>query len=102
MILRVCPAGDLPPGRMIKVESLSGPVLVCNVAGSLHAVSSTCTHAEVDLSTGWLLGARIACPAHGSAFDVVTGEALSPPADEPLQTFKAFAENGWVHVELPP
>ena len=87
---------------MVKLELKDDKrVVVCNVSGRFRAVDGTCSHAEVDLSTGWLNGKELACPAHGSAFDVETGEAMSPPASEPLATYRAFVENGWVHVELP-
>jgi 3-phenylpropionate/trans-cinnamate dioxygenase ferredoxin subunit len=41
------------------------------------------------------------CPRHGARFCLRTGEALTPPAYEPLQTFAARVENGRVLVELP-
>jgi Rieske Fe-S protein len=44
---------------------------------------------------------QIICPRHGAHFCLRTGEALTPPAYEPLQTFAARVENGRVLVELP-
>jgi 3-phenylpropionate/trans-cinnamate dioxygenase ferredoxin subunit len=44
---------------------------------------------------------QIICPRHGAHFCVRTGEALTPPAYEPLRTFKVRVENGRILVENP-
>ena len=42
--------------------------------------------------------AEVTCPRHGARFSVVTGEALSPPAYEPVGTFQVRVEQGIVQV----
>jgi 3-phenylpropionate/trans-cinnamate dioxygenase ferredoxin subunit len=44
---------------------------------------------------------QIVCPRHGAQFCLRTGEALTPPAYEPLRTFKVREERGRVLVEAP-
>ena len=39
-------------------------------------------------------GAEIECPLHGSAFNVTTGEALSPPAFDSIKTYQLRIEDG--------
>ncbi|HVL87195.1 MAG TPA: non-heme iron oxygenase ferredoxin subunit [Candidatus Thermoplasmatota archaeon] len=99
-VARVCPIEELPPGTMRGVLVDGRPVLVANVEGTLRAVDRICTHAEVDLAGGWLRAGTVTCPAHGSEFDLATGEALSPPAYDPLAVHRAFLQDGWVHVEI--
>jgi 3-phenylpropionate/trans-cinnamate dioxygenase ferredoxin subunit len=44
---------------------------------------------------------QIVCPRHGAHFCLRTGEALTPPAYEPLRTFNVREERGRVLVEAP-
>jgi 3-phenylpropionate/trans-cinnamate dioxygenase ferredoxin subunit len=44
---------------------------------------------------------QVICPRHGAHFCVRTGEALTPPAYEPLRTFKVRVENGRILVGNP-
>jgi Rieske Fe-S protein len=59
-----------------------GVVLTKDPAGTVHAVSATCTH------QGCTVGAPrdgiVSCPCHGSQFDAVTGRVLRGPATRPL------------------
>ena len=41
------------------------------------------------------------CPRHGSRFDVRTGRPLTLPAYLPVDTFEAYAEDGFVRVRVP-
>ncbi|MBC7274740.1 Rieske (2Fe-2S) protein [Streptomyces broussonetiae] len=60
--------------------------------GTLKAYSTICTHAQC--AANKLEGTRLICPCHGSEFDVVTGEAVVPPATQPLQELPVKAEGG--------
>ena len=75
-------------------------VLVVNLDGKLLAWDGTCTHEEADLSTGFLFGERVTCPLHLSQFDLVTGEAVNPPATQPLKKYSVKVENNEVYVEV--
>lgn len=57
-------------------------IVVCRVAGRLHAVEDNCSHRDTPLSEGRLRGSTITCPLHGATFDVRDGSHLSPPAFE--------------------
>ena len=75
-------------------------VLVVNLDGTLYAWDGTCTHEEADLSTGFLLGDRVTCPLHLSQFDLTNGEAVTPPATQPLRRYIVKIENEEVYVEV--
>ena len=68
---------------------------------SVYAVQDLCTHDGETLGNAQVEECQIVCPRHGARFCLRTGEALTPPAYEPLQTFAARVENGRVLVELP-
>lgn len=86
--VKVADLGELTPGDMKVVEVGPDQVLLVNVDGTIYALEDICSHAYASLSEGDLSGEEIECPLHGSAFNVLTGEALTPPADENIRTFE--------------
>ena len=70
-----------------KIDIDGEDVMVVRVADEIFAVSDTCTHAEVSLTEGDIEGCTVECWLHGSPFDLRTGEPLSPPATQPLETY---------------
>jgi 3-phenylpropionate/trans-cinnamate dioxygenase ferredoxin subunit len=93
---------DLAPGTALRVDLEDVPICLVNVDGTVYAVHDTCTHAEESLSTGWVEGDRIECPRHGSFFSLVSGEAVTPPATQPLPTFAVEVREGRVLVDPTP
>ena len=97
----VAPAAELPPGEWRAVEVEDTPIAVFNIDGEYHAVENLCTHDYAELTDGELQGAVITCPLHGAEFCLRTGEALSPPAYEPITTFPVRVHEGTVQVRDP-
>lgn len=75
-------------------------ILIVNLEGQFHAWDGTCTHEEADLSTGFLTGEEVTCPLHLSRFNLLTGEAVNPPAEKSLTKYRVKVENGEVLVAL--
>jgi len=100
MLVHVCSLSELPPGTMKGIEHDGKRILVVNLDGKLHAWDGTCTHEEADLSTGFLIGEEVTCPLHLSRFNLLTGEAVNPPAEKPLTKYNVKVENDEVFVEL--
>lgn len=64
------------PGTML--ASGDGIILVCNIAGSLHALRNRCGESPLPLHFGEIERGRIACPWHrGCTYDPSTGESTS-------------------------
>jgi 3-phenylpropionate/trans-cinnamate dioxygenase ferredoxin component len=97
MLLRVCGISELSPGEVKRIEELA--IAVFNVAGTFYAISDICTHAEASLSEGTVDGETVECPLHGACFDLRTGEALTPPAVDPVQTFPVVIQEDTIYVE---
>lgn len=76
-------------------------LLVVRCGHDLYAVEDRCTHDGEPLEGAEVNSCQIICPRHGSHFCVRTGEALTPPAYEPLRTFPVRVENGRILVENP-
>ena len=102
----VATVDELPPGEGLAVsvdlEDGAGPVGVAifNVDGEFHAVENRCTHVGGSLGNGRLSGSTVTCPLHGATFDVTTGEFLSPPADDPVESYDVEVEGDEVRVLL--
>ncbi len=75
-------------------------VVVCRVAGQLHAVEDNCSHADTPLSEGRLRGAMLVCPLHGAQFDVRDGSHQGPPAWEGVPCFAVTEGPDGVVVDL--
>ena len=91
---------DLLPGSVKEFDAGGKKVLLANIGGTVYAASGTCTHEDADLADGAYYDGEVACPLHGSSFDLRTGEALTPPAMEPLQTFPVEVRDGEIVLSL--
>ena len=77
-----------------------GPVAVYHVDGAVHVVADRCPHAGAVLSEGELDRRILTCPAHGSQFDVCTGERVRGPADSDIARFRVVVAGGQVSLLL--
>ena len=73
-------------------------MLVCRTPDGCFAVENQCSHAEQPLTGGRVRNGWIACPFHGARFDLASGEAIGPPATEPLQTFPLRIVDGLIEI----
>jgi len=73
-------------------------VRVARVNGTLYAFEDRCTHDDSPFDDAPIENTEIICPRHGARFCLRTGEALSPPAYEPLRIFEARAVGGRIQV----
>jgi 3-phenylpropionate/trans-cinnamate dioxygenase ferredoxin component len=85
------------------VEVDGTDIVVVRCADGFYAIENRCTHdgesfggADVEAED-----CEIICPRHFARFCLKTGEPLSPPAYEPVRTFKVREENGRVLLEAP-
>jgi 3-phenylpropionate/trans-cinnamate dioxygenase ferredoxin component len=97
MLRRVCGISELSPGAVKRIQDPA--IAVFNIGGTLFAISDICTHAEASLSEGTVDGETVECPLHGATFDLRTGEALTPPAVDPVQTFPVVVQEDSIYVE---
>lgn len=77
------------------------PIVVARCGDSLFAVEDRCTHDGESLAGAEIDKCEIICPRHGARFDLRTGDALTPPAYEPIRTFNVRQEAGRILVETP-
>jgi len=83
--------------RMAWVDGTE-PLLLVNVGGVVRAVQGICSHEYFELDRGFLTAGSLTCALHLSRFDLVSGEPLDPPADEPLAVYPVTIEDGRIAV----
>ena len=76
-------------------------VLVINTGGEFTAVQGICSHEYFELDKGFLTNGTLTCALHLSRFDLVSGEPLDPPAEEPLAVYPVVVADGRVLIEVP-
>ncbi len=96
------PASALGDGVPLSGEVDGVPVVVVRCGSDLYAVEDRCTHDGQSFAGAQVESCELICPRHGARFDLRTGEALTPPAYEPLRTYAAREHGGRILVEQPP
>ena len=68
--------------------------------GKFFATAGRCTHEDVHLCDGLVMGHLIECPKHNGQFDYRTGEARRAPVCVNLATYPVKVEGGRVFVDI--
>lgn len=98
---RLAGVEDVKPGSIKRIEIDGVPLCVARLdTGELYAISDICSHEEIELSDGDLQGYEVECPAHGSRFDVRTGDVNGLPAEEPVKAYPVSVDGENAYVEI--
>jgi 3-phenylpropionate/trans-cinnamate dioxygenase ferredoxin subunit len=95
------PASGLAEAVPLSAEVDGVPVVVVRCGKELFAVEDRCTHDGESFAGAEVQSCELICPRHGSRFDLRTGDALTPPAYEPVRTYAVREHNGRILVEPP-
>jgi len=91
---------QLETGKPVKLEKNGKTICVARVGDEVFAVNDTCSHSEASLSEGDVTDFKIECWLHGAEFDLRTGQALSLPATQSLETYAVVVDGNSVTVEI--
>ena len=95
----VASAADIAEGEMVGGTVDGEELLVANLGAEYRAIGAICTHAGCNLADdGMLETDTVMCGCHGSIFDLATGEAVGPPAEEPEPVYRVRVEGDEVQV----
>ena len=88
----------LVDGKPQKISLGEKDVCVARIGEEVFAVADTCTHSDASLSEGEVSNYKIECWLHGAEFDLRTGEAITPPAVQALETFEVRRDGDTVTI----
>lgn len=75
--------------------------MLCRLADdTLVAMHDQCTHAQVRLSQGQLVGDELECPAHRARFDCRSGAAVCEPAVVGVRRYEVAIEGDDIFVTV--
>jgi nitrite reductase/ring-hydroxylating ferredoxin subunit len=97
---RVASINELPPGSALAVEIAGRTIGLFNVDGVIYAIDNICTHDHAPLSEGVVTEGCVVCPWHGAQFDLATGQAMTPPAVEDVNTYEVIVSGEDISVEI--
>jgi 3-phenylpropionate/trans-cinnamate dioxygenase ferredoxin component len=94
-------SGTLADGQTRSIAAGRRMIAVARSGDAFFAIEDICTHDGAPLTGGEIEGGEIICPRHGARFCLRTGEALTPPAYEPVRVFETKIEDGhlWVRAD---
>ncbi len=98
--IKACDLEQVKEGQLFGFSHDDKKILVANQKGQIHATDLICTHAEADLSTGFLSDEGVRCPLHLSVFDLNSGKPRNLPAETPLKVYNVKIEQDGIYVEV--
>ena len=95
---------DIADGGMLLGHVGDEAVLLARRGEALYAIGATCTHYSGPLAEGLMVDDTVRCPWHHACFSLRTGEAVRPPALNPVPCWRVERREGKVYVreKLPP
>ncbi|RYI29127.1 MAG: Rieske family ferredoxin [Acetobacteraceae bacterium] len=97
----VCPLDDIDPEDLIRFDHAGRTFAIYrDPAGTVFATDGLCTHEQVHLCNGLVLGDEIECPKHNGRFNYKTGEARRAPCVTALRTHPTRLVDGMIELGL--
>ena len=99
--IALCKPAEVSVGAAIRVEKEGLTLAVFNLEGEFHVTDDACTHGPGSLSEGCIEGDVVECDFHNGAFNIRTGEVVTPPCMIPLKTYRTVVDSeGFVSIEF--
>lgn len=98
-LLFICRASDVPVGAAIRVEVGEFVLAVFNLNGFIFVTDDSCTHGPGSLSEGFIEDDIVECNFHRGAFNIRTGEAVSPPCMVPVRIYAIVVLQDSIYID---
>ena len=98
--IKACTLEQVKEGQLFGFVHEGKKLLIANLKGKIHATDLICSHADADLSTGFLSDEGVRCPLHLSVFNLVNGEPQNLPAETPLSVYNVKIDSKEIYVEI--
>jgi 3-phenylpropionate/trans-cinnamate dioxygenase ferredoxin subunit len=101
-LIRACATDEIDQKDLIRFDYAGATYAIYHSPeGEFFATAGKCTHEEVHLCDGLVMGHLIECPKHNGQFDYRTGEAKRAPVCANLRTYPIKLDGGAVYIEVP-
>lgn len=98
--VKVATLAQLPPDTVKEVLVGREPYAICNVGGTVRALSGVCIHHGGPLGQGQIHEGRVVCPFHLWEFDCTTGEYDYDPTKR-VRTFEVKLDGEDILLQVP-
>ena len=98
--IKACKSEQVKDGQLFSFIHNEKKILIANQKGKIHATDLICTHADADLSTGFLSDEGVRCPLHLSVFNLDDGCPQNLPAEIALGIYNVKIDNNEIYVEI--
>ena len=98
--IKACKLDQIKNGQLLGFSHDNKKILLANQKGKIYATDQICTHADADLSTGFLSEEGVRCPLHLSVFNLQNGAPQNLPAEIALKTYNVKIEQNEIYVEV--
>ncbi len=98
--IKACKLEQVKEGQLFSFIHDDKKILLANQKGKIHATDLICTHADADLSTGFLSDEGVRCPLHLSVFKLDDGCPQNPPAETALCVYNVKIDDNEIYVEI--
>jgi len=99
--IKTCNVEDIEPEDVMRFDHGHRTFAIHRTSdGKFYATDGLCTHAQVHLAGGFVMGNLIECPKHNGRFDFTTGQAKGAPVCVDLKTYPVKVEAGEVFTQI--
>jgi 3-phenylpropionate/trans-cinnamate dioxygenase ferredoxin subunit len=101
-LVRVCAVRDVPELGARRFDVGGRDIAIVHLGDDgYRAIDAVCSHEHAWLDEGDVDadGRTIACPKHGSIFDLDSGAARSLPAIKPVQVYPVSVQDDEIWIE---
>ncbi len=98
--IALCRKEDVAQGQAIRIEKNGLTLAVFNLEGEYFVTDDACTHGPGSLSEGCIEGDTVECDFHNGAFNIRTGEVVTPPCMIPLKTYPTSVEGDEITIAV--
>lgn len=96
-----CGVEDIDPEDVLRLDHGGASYAIYrDPKGAFFATDGRCTHENVHLADGLVMGDQIECPKHNGRFNYKTGAALRAPVCVNLKTYPVRVNGDRVEIAI--
>ena len=99
--ITACATEDIDPEDVLRFDHGGQTYAIYrDPEGVFYATAGLCSHEQVHLCDGLVMGDQIECPKHNGRFNYKTGAARGAPVCVNLRTYAVKVEAGKVMIDI--